>query len=294
MTTSSVDDIGAPELSAHGISESAGRPLRGRKRDVRNVVLLALAGESLAELAIDTARTHPEHAAFLFISTDGEQNARKGPEDSVVLAPFGAATELHPSGQWEMTCALVPRRALTAFVQPLPEGTTTYTDRRLLGRGMQRFTRSIVDSDTAPSSIESYAIEQLLTEMGGAILFDRFGVQDSAESAYDELRDRAIALILQQCPDPAITPAHVADELQISLRQLQAAFSSAGMTVSGEIRRQRSHRAHSLLVDERYLALSIDQIAKRAGFSSTMTLRRALLEDYGTTPGRVRPKPIGR
>ncbi|KJQ53854.1 helix-turn-helix transcriptional regulator [Microbacterium sp. SA39] len=294
MTTSSADEIGTPELSAHGFHETAGRPLRGRKRALRNVVLLASGGESPAELAIDTARTHPEHAAFLFISTDGEQNTGKGPVDSVVLAPYGATTNLHHSGHWEMTCALVPRRALTSFVNPLPGGTTTYSDRRLLGRGMHRFARSIVHADAEPSSIESYAIEQLLTKMGGAILFDRFGVRESAESAHDELRDRAIALILQQCPDPAITPAHVADELQISLRLLQAAFSSAGMTVSGEIRRQRSHRAHSLLVDERYLALSIDQIAKRAGFSSTMTLRRALLEDYGTTPGRVRPKRTGR
>jgi AraC-like DNA-binding protein len=294
VTTFPVAEIGAPELSAHGIRETADRPLRGRKRVLRSAVLLTVHGPPPVGLVIDTARAHPDHATFLFASTHSEQDTRQGTEDSVVLAPYGAVTNLQHSGHWEVTCALVPRRALASFVHPLPEGTITYTDRRLLGQGMHRFARSIVHADAEPSSIESYAIEQLLTKMGGAILFDRFGVPQSAESAHDELRDRAIALILQQCPDPKITPVHVADELQVSLRQLQAAFSSAGMTVSGEIRRQRSHRAHSLLVDERYLALSIDQIAKRAGFSSTMTLRRALLEDYGTTPGRVRPKGAGR
>jgi transcriptional regulator GlxA family with amidase domain len=153
---------------------------------------------------------------------------------------------------------------------------------------MQRFIGSLLDGESRASAIEQYAIEQLVMEMSGAVLLDRIGAVTGQGSPHAVLRERAIAVIAQQCGDPGLNPSRVAHEVQSSLRQLQLVFSESGNSVAGEIRRQRARLAHSLLVDSRFDVLSIDQIAQRAGFNSPMSLRRALDEAYETTPRALR------
>src|SRR5690606_12003261 len=102
------------------------------------------------------------------------------------------------------------------------------------------------------------------------------------------LRDRALAVIAQQRGDAELTPARVAREVQSSLRRVQVTFADAGTTVAGEIRRQRGRLAYSLLTDSRYDVLSIEQIAERSGFGTTMSLRRALHDLYRASPRTLR------
>lgn len=94
------------------------------------------------------------------------------------------------------------------------------------------------------------------------------------------LRERTIALMVQQCGGPTLTPTQVARGVDSSLRQLQLVFAEADNRIAAEIRRQRAHLTRSLLPDGRYDTLSIDQIAQHAGFQSLMTLRRAIDEAY--------------
>jgi AraC-like DNA-binding protein len=288
-----VREIGPQELISHGIRPVGDRvSLRARERTPGSITLLTLRGAS-SEVAIDTMRAHPEHAVFAFI--EAEALWSRAPDEpwlqieaGLVIAAPGIARGLRCQGRWSATLALVPRAAMASFVSALPEDAQLFTERRLLDRAMQDFVEGLLDADERATAIERYAVEQLIVEMGGAILLDRVGAVSGHGSPRAVLRDRAIAVISQQCGDPGLTPTQVAREVQSSLRQLQLVFAEADNSVAGEIRRQRARLARSLLVDSRYDVLSIEQIAQRAGFQSPMSLRRALDEAYRTTPRVLR------
>ncbi|MFC7945290.1 helix-turn-helix domain-containing protein [Microbacterium oxydans] len=189
-----------------------------------------------------------------------------------------------------MVAAIVPRAAVASFVPVLHPAADVYPDRRFLDTSMQVFVGSLLEADGNASAIEQYAIEQLVMEMSGVLLLDRRGAVIGQGSPHEVLRERAIAVIAQQCGDPSLNPLLVAIEVRSSLRQLQLVFSESGSAIAREIRRHRAKLAHSLLTDSRYDALSIRQISQRSGFRSPMSFRRALQEAYQTTPRELRTR----
>ncbi|UUE21487.1 AraC family transcriptional regulator [Microbacterium sp. J1-1] len=293
MTRSSAQVIDDRALAAHGVRRIGDRPgLRSRERTSGEIILLSTNGGT-SELHVDTVSAYPDHAVFAFVQAhalwsrlDGEPWVETA--GGLVVAAQGITRRLRWAGAWRFVAALVPRSAVASFVPSLPPDATLYTERRLLDTSMQQFIDCLLDTDDKASAIEQYAIEQLVMEMSGAVLLDRIGGVSGQGSPHAVLRERAIAVIAQQCGDPALNPAQVAHEVQSSLRQLQLVFSESGNSVAAEIRRQRARLAHSLLVDSRYDVLSIDQIAQRAGFHSPMSMRRALDEAYQATPRALR------
>ncbi len=298
MDLGNVREIGQRELIEHGIRPVGDRAsLRARERTPGSITLLHLRGAS-NEVAIDTLAAHPEHAVFAFLEADALWSRRDDEpwrqiERGLVIAPPGLARSLRCQGAWRATIAFIPRTAMASFVSTLPDDAELFPDRRLLDRAMQDFVEGLLDADERATAIERYAVEQLIVEMGGAILLDRVGAVSGHGSPRAVLRDRAIAVISQQCGDPSLTPTQVAREVQSSLRQLQLVFAEAENSVAGEIRRQRARLARSLLIDSRYDVLSIEQIAQRSGFQSPMSLRRALDEAYKTTPRALRAQRRG-
>ena len=293
-----VREIGPQELIDHGIRPVGDRAsLRARERTPGSVILLTMSGTS-SEVAIDTLTAHPEHAVFAFIQAEALWSRMQDEpwlqiENGMVLAAPGLTRGLRCQGAWSATVALVPRTAMASFVSALPTDARIFPERRLLDRAMQDFIEGLLGADERATAIERYAVEQLVLEMGGAILLDRVGAVSGQGSPRAVLRDRAIAVIAQQCGDPNLTPTQVAREVQSSLRQLQLVFAEAENSVAGEIRRQRARLARSLLVDSRYDVLSIEQIAQRSGFQSPMSLRRALDEAYQATPRALRAQRRG-
>ncbi|PRB16076.1 hypothetical protein CQ042_08140 [Microbacterium sp. MYb62] len=256
------------------------------------MILLSLHGGP-TELAIDTVAAHPDHAVFAFVDTvRSPSTTRTGPwaalESGLVVASPGIARRVRCEGAWRITAAYVPRAALGAVGAALPSTSGVFPRRRPLDRAMQAFIEQILAAEDQATAIERYAIERLIIEMSDAILLDRVGEASSRRSPRAALRDRAVAVITQRCGDPGLNPALVAREVQTSLRQLQLVFAEAGKSVAGEIRHQRAQLARSLLIDSRFDVLSIEQISQRAGFHSPMSLRRALDDDYGTTPRALR------
>lgn len=293
MNTKAAHSIDDRELSLHGIRRVGDHPgLRSRVRSSRGVLLLGMGGAT-SELTVDTVSAYPDHSVFAFLEAqalwsrvDGEPWVET--ESGLVIAPHGITRRLRAAGVWRCVAALVPRSAIASFVPSLPPDASVYPERRLLDASLQRFIAGLLDTDAHASAIEQYAIEQLVMEMSGALVLDRVGGVTGQGTPHEVLRERAIAVIAQQCGDPSLNPARVAREVQSSLRQLQLVFSEVSNSVAGEIRRQRARLAHSLLMDSRYDVLSIDQIAQRAGFQSPMSLRRALDESYSATPRALR------
>lgn len=293
VSAGNVRAIGSAELSRHGVRAIDDRTiLRATKRTPGPVILLSMQGTT-AELAIDTVSAHPDHAVFGFVDATGlatkEENGPWMPIGSgLVVAPPGIAQHVRCAGSWHITAAYVPRAALGAFVSALPASARILEERRPLDRAMQAFVEQVLAIDDEATAIERYAMEHLIVEMSGAILLDRVDTASAPRSPHAALRDRAIAVIAQQCGDPALNPALVAREVQSSLRQLQLVFAEVENSVAGEIRHQRARLAKSLLTDSRFDVLSIEQISQRAGFHSPISLRRALEEDYGATPRALR------
>lgn len=241
-----------------------------------------------------TVRPEPEdHLSFIFVES-GTFTSRFADEPwlafegGLIIAPNGVVRHVRFEGAWQVLIARVPRAAATAFVPQLPNLVSSFPDRRLLDLAMKSFLTEVIDRNESASAIERYAIEQLVMEMGGAVLLDRLGTGGIQGSPRAVLRDRALAVIAQQGADLSLTPSRVAHDVASSLRHLQSIFAEAGTTVAGEIRRQRARLARSLLTDSRYDVLSVEQVAQRSGFGNAMSLRRALHDVYRVSPRTLR------
>ncbi|WP_307362465.1 AraC family transcriptional regulator [Microbacterium murale] len=240
---------------------------------------------------------HPDpeehHLSFVFVET-GTFTSRYADEPwlafeaGLIVAPHGIARQVRFNESWRVLIAQMPRAALTAFVPQLPNAVSAFPDRRLLDQAMKSFLTEVIDRNESTSAIERYAIEQLVMEMGGAVLLDRLGTGGVHGSPRAVLRDRALAVIAQQGADLSLTPSRVAHDVSSSLRHLQSIFAEAGTTVAGEIRRQRARLARSLLTDSRYDVLTVEQVAQRSGFGNAMSLRRALHDVYRASPRTLR------
>lgn len=83
-----------------------------------------------------------------------------------------------------------------------------------------------------------------------------------------------------------LTPATVAKELGISLRQLHVVFEGAELSFSRTLSSMRIEEARRLLLE--FPALPITQIAYGCGFDSLATFYRVFSSTYDTTPGEAR------
>ncbi|MDH7794009.1 transcriptional regulator GlxA family with amidase domain [Beijerinckia sp. GAS462] len=83
-----------------------------------------------------------------------------------------------------------------------------------------------------------------------------------------------------------LTPATVALELGISVRQLHVVFESAELTFARTLSLMRTEEARRLLVA--FPALPVTQIAYACGFESLATFYRVFNNIYGMSPGEAR------
>lgn len=210
-------------------------------------------------------------------------------EGSIVISPRWVPHRLEFAGSWSATIVQVEGAAVESLVPRLPDRIAVFPESTALHRGVHAFAAQIGRAGgMKPTALERYATEQLLTEMVGSLLLDRLGVGWSSGSPTAALRDRAIAVIAQSRADPELNAERVALAVQASLRRVQAAFAEVGTSISAEIRRQRARLAKSMLTNSRYDVLSIEQVAVQSGFGTTMSLRRALADQYGLGPSDLR------
>jgi AraC-like DNA-binding protein len=85
---------------------------------------------------------------------------------------------------------------------------------------------------------------------------------------------------------PDLTPAAVATELGISLRQLHVLFEPTGVSFARTLTAVRLQHAQKLL--QSMPARGIDDVAFACGFDSIATFYRVFRATYGMTPGDVR------
>lgn len=209
----------------------------------------------------------------------------KGP---LMVAPSGLPNRVRFTSEWKFVVARIPREALLPFVPMLSDSVHIYEELTVSEKAIEAFLEQSVSSEQEVTASDSHTVDRMVLEMVGTMLRGRQGEDLQPGSPRAVLRDRALVTIAKQSADSQLDPARLARETGVSLRHLQAVFSEAGTSVAGEIRRERARVARSTLQDARFDDLSIDEVAKRSGFGSSVSMRRALEEIYRLSPRDLR------
>jgi AraC-like DNA-binding protein len=102
----------------------------------------------------------------------------------------------------------------------------------------------------------------------------------------EQVRLRTDAIIYEQAADPNLTPATIAAQLNISLRQLYRAFNGTE-SPAARIRRRRLERAAEILA-ARSGPGHVERVALECGFASAEYFSRAFRREFGLSPRAYR------
>lgn len=158
----------------------------------------------------------------------------------------------------------------------------------VLSLATARFIEGILESDGIPDPATAHLVEKLTHELVGSMLLGGRADPTDATALDAQTFARAMKLMTAQRANTAVTPATIAADLHVSLRQLQREFSRRGATVAGSLRRLRAELAASILRDPAYGVLTISQIAHHSGFTSSQQMRRVLAATGFSTPLELR------
>jgi AraC-like DNA-binding protein len=151
------------------------------------------------------------------------------------------------------------------------------------------FIQQALEQDGDIPSVAAYFMEKLLHEMVGGILLENLGAVVSG-SGRKSIFDQAMAYIAATAGNRELTPASLAHELSVSLRQLQRDFKRHHLAIAEVIRSHRIDLALRLLKDPKLEVLSLEKIAEHAGFSSLVQMRRTLQEAQLGHPSELRSR----
>jgi AraC-like DNA-binding protein len=150
------------------------------------------------------------------------------------------------------------------------------------------------DADGFSSASAMVGVDRFLGALAGLLL--RTAVAPNAGiDPVANVRAMTETLIYERATDPRLTPTAIAEELNISLRQLYRAFDDAE-SPAALIRRRRLERAAEVLASRRSIA-NVESVAQECGFSSAEYFSRAFRREFGLSPrayrSRHREAPVG-
>ena len=137
---------------------------------------------------------------------------------------------------------------------------------------------------TTPPTIA--ALDRYLAALAGMLIRSISSAHGVDFEQVESVRARADAIIAEQVADQDLTPASIAAQLNISLRQLYRAFDGAE-SPAARIRRRRLERAARLLADQPPHT-HVDRVAQDCGFGSAEYFSRAFRREFGLSPRAYR------
>lgn len=144
----------------------------------------------------------------------------------------------------------------------------------------------LVGADELNSSASLVGVDRYLASLTGLLL--RTAVRKPAAELEQiaSVRARTDAIIYEQAADPLLTPATIAAQLNISLRQLYRAFNGTD-SPAARIRSRRLERAAELL-STRTAPPHVERVAQECGFVSAEYFSRAFRREFGLSPRAYR------
>ncbi|MEZ2190271.1 helix-turn-helix domain-containing protein [Corynebacterium sp. CCM 9204] len=161
-----------------------------------------------------------------------------------------------------------------------------------LGRLVIPGLRGYADRLSALGAIDgSYATEIVHAGLSGALAaISLLGkeMDGSATASTNALFTAATTYIEDHLSDPALSPAMIADNLFVSVRQLHARFRAESTTVGTYIRGRRLEEVRHALLEPRNANLSVAMLGARVGFHDASHLSKAFKARYGVSPSMYR------
>lgn len=183
---------------------------------------------------------------------------------------------------------MVPLEVLEEFGVDVTLATGVIGAQEFLSRPSASFLRELSSNRAPATALTAYFVERMMHEVVGSVLLSKRGFDSGIEVPTTHVHRRALALMTAQRADPLLTPASLAEQLNISLRQLQREFQVKGESVAAVLRQLRVQLAIQLLQDRTYRGLSVEQIARESGFRSGQVMRKALADCGVPSPNEMR------
>lgn len=144
----------------------------------------------------------------------------------------------------------------------------------------------LAGADELGSSTSLVGVDRYLGALAGLLLRTSVRKRRTDVEQMDAIRSRTDTIIFEQATDSLLTPASVATQLNISLRQLYRAFNGTE-SPAARIRRRRLEHAAELLAG-RSASAQVEKIAQECGFISAEYFSRAFRREFGLSPRAYR------
>jgi AraC-like DNA-binding protein len=144
----------------------------------------------------------------------------------------------------------------------------------------------LTGSDELTSAASLVGVDRYLGALAGLLLRTAVVRPSTDVEQMESIRGRTDTIIFEQAADPLLSPATIAAQLNISLRQLYRAFNGAE-SPAARIRRRRLEHAAELLA-ARSAPAQVDKIAQECGFVSAEYFSRAFRREFGLSPRAYR------
>jgi len=141
-------------------------------------------------------------------------------------------------------------------------------------------------ADELNTPVSLIGIDRYLCALAGLLLRTAVAKPTGEPEQLESVRARTDAIIFEQAADPQLSPATIAAQLNISLRQLYRAFN-ATESPAARIRRRRLERAAELL-SARSPQPQVEKVAQECGFASAEYFSRAFRREFGISPRAYR------
>jgi AraC-like DNA-binding protein len=144
----------------------------------------------------------------------------------------------------------------------------------------------LVGSEELSSSASLIGVDRYLAALAALLLRTAVRRPGPEVAQAEQVRMRTDAIIYEQAADPNLTPATIAAQLNISLRQLYRAFNGTE-SPAARIRRRRLERAAEILA-ARSGPGHVEAVALECGFASAEYFSRAFRREFGLSPRAYR------
>jgi len=144
----------------------------------------------------------------------------------------------------------------------------------------------LVGGDELNTSASLIGVDRYLAALGGLLLRTAVRKPGPEVAQIEQVRMRTDAIIYEQAADPNLSPATIAAQLNISLRQLYRAFNGTE-SPAARIRRRRLERAAEILA-ARSGPGHVEAVALECGFASAEYFSRAFRREFGLSPRAYR------
>jgi AraC-like DNA-binding protein len=144
----------------------------------------------------------------------------------------------------------------------------------------------LVGGDELNTSSSLVGVDRYLASLAALLLRTAVRRTGPELAQAEQVRMRTDAIIYEQAADPNLTPAVIAAQLNISLRQLYRSFNGTE-SPAARIRRRRLERAAEILA-ARSGPGHVERVAVECGFASAEYFSRAFRREFGLSPRAYR------